>query len=86
MMIMNKQTNGFLVFDMDDKIQSVDEAYVCTTTVNNIGPCGRSILYVECVENANKEGHVLYGEPVRLVTNPYIFHKPLYLHSCQLTP
>lgn len=23
---------------------------------------------------------------MRFVTNPYIFHKPLYLHSCQLTP
>ena len=86
MMLMNKQTNGFMVFDMDDKIQSVDEAYACTTTVNNIGPCGRSILYVESVDNPSNDGHVLYGDPVRLVTNPYIFHKPLYLHSCQLTP
>lgn len=82
---MNKQTNGFLVFDMDDKITSVDEAYACTATKDNIGPCGRSIMYVESV-NQNNNGHVLYGDQVRFVTNPYIFHKPLYLHSCQLTP
>lgn len=71
---------------MDDKIQSVDEAYACTTTTSGIGPCGRSILHVQSVDNPNSDGHVLYGEQVRLVTNPYIFHKPLYVHSCQLTP
>lgn len=86
-MFMNKQTNGFLVFDMDDKITSVDEAYACTTTKDAIGPCGRSIMYVECVSNPSTSAqHVLYGDQVRFVTNPYIFHKPLYLHSCQLTP
>jgi hypothetical protein len=41
---MNKKTNGFLVFDMGDKIISSDEAYACTTTIKNIGPCARSIL------------------------------------------
>ena len=86
-MLMNKQTNAFLVFDMDDKITSVDEAYACTATKDNVGPCGRSILYVESVENpAAGSAKVLYGDQVRFVTNPYIFLKPLYLHSCQLTP
>jgi hypothetical protein len=85
-MMMNKQTNGFLAFDMDDKITSVDEAYTCTTTTNNLGPCGRSVLFVQNVNNPNSEGKVLYGDQVRFVTNPYIFHKPLYLHSCPLTP
>jgi len=86
-MFMNKQTNGFLVFDTDDKITSVDEAYACTTTKDALGPCGRSIVYVECVTNpGTSDQHVLYGDQVRFVTNPYIFHKPLYLHSCQLTP
>lgn len=85
-MLMNKQTNGFLVFDMDDKICSVEEAYACTTTVNSVGPVGRSVLHIECVELSNSEGKVCYGDQVRFVTNPYIFHKPLYLHSCQLTP
>lgn len=83
---MNKCTNGFLVFDMDDTISSVDEAYACTATTNNIGPCGRSILYVESVTDPKMDSKVMYGDQVRFVTNPYIFHKPLYLHSCQLTP
>lgn len=84
--MMNKQTNGFLAFDMDDKITSVDEAYACTTTTNNLGPCGRSVLFVQSVNNPNSEDKVCYGDQVRFVTNPYIFHKPLYMHSCQLTP
>ena len=62
-MFMNKQTNGSLVIDTDDKITSVDEAYACTATKENIGPCGRSILYVESVNNPATAGqHVLYGE------------------------
>ena len=85
-MLMNKQTNGFLVFDMDDKVVSVDEAYACTATKSQVGPCGRSILYVQCVDNANSEEKVCYGDQVRFVTNPYIFHKPLYLSSSLLTP
>lgn len=86
-MLMNKQTNGFLVFDMDDKITSVDEAYACTATKDTVGPCGRSILYVESVADPTAAStKVHYGDQVRFVTNPYIFHKPLYLHSCQLTP
>ena len=37
---------SFLVFDMGDKITSSDEAYACTTTKNEVGPVGRSILSV----------------------------------------
>lgn len=85
-MLMCKQTNGFLVFDMDDKCVSVDEAYSCTTTTQNIGPCGRSIMHVQSVNSPGSDGKVCYGDQVRFVTNPYIFHKPLYLQSSQLTP
>ena len=79
-MLMNKCTNGFLVFDMGDKITSSDEAYSCTTTVKNVGPVGRSVLSIEKV-NPTDDEIVRYGEQVRFVTNPWIFHKPLYLHS-----
>ena len=84
-MMMNKQTNSFLVFDMGDKITSSDEAYACTTTKNEVGPVGRSILSVQKVEN-DGDDVVRYGEQVRFVTNPYIFSKPLYLMSTQCTP
>jgi hypothetical protein len=84
-MMMNKITNSFLVFDMEDKITSSDEAYACTTTKNEIGPVGRSILSVQKVDSEGDEV-VRYGENVRFVTNPYIFSKPLYLMSTQITP
>lgn len=60
-MMMNKQTNSFLVFDMGDKITSSDEAYACTTTKNDVGPVGRSILSVQKVEN-DGDDVVRYGE------------------------
>ena len=85
-MLMNKMTNGFMVFDMGDKINGVDEAYACTTTSNMVGPCGRSICSIEKVDLEEGDDTVRYGEQVRFVTNPYILHKPLYLHSCQCTP
>ena len=75
-----------MVFDMGDKINGVDEAYACTTTVKEIGPCGRSICSIQKVELEEGDDVVRYGEQVRFVTNPYIFHKPLYLHSCPCTP
>ena len=85
-MLMCKQTNGFLVTDMGDKINGVDEAYACTTTSSNVGPCGRSVACVQKVEVGEGDDIVRYGEQVRFVSNPYIFHKPLYMHSCQVTP
>ena len=32
LMISNKQTQGWLVLDVDDKIKQTDEAYMVTTT------------------------------------------------------
>ena len=43
-MLLCKQTNGFLVFDMGDRITSHDEAYACTTTDKDVGPCARSVI------------------------------------------
>ena len=83
--LMCKKTNGFLVFDLGDKITSVDEAYACTTTTKDLGPCGRNVMSVQKVEQEG-DAVVRYGEPVRFVTNPYVFNKPLYLHSTQCTP
>lgn len=81
-MMMNKQTNGFLVFDMDDRITTYcDESYACTTTTKEVGPCGRSVISIVKVKDGEGDDLVRYGQDVRLMTNPYIFHKPLYLHS-----
>ena len=49
---MCKQTNAFLVWDLGDKITSVDEAYACTTTTKDLGPCGRNTLTVEKVNQS----------------------------------
>ena len=75
-----------MVFDLDDKIQSVDEAYATTTCPKEVGPCGRSIVSILKVETEEGDDVVRYGEQVRFMTNPYFFHKPLYLHSTQCTP
>jgi len=79
-LLANKQTNGFLVFDLDDRVNSLEEAYICTTTVRDIGPCGRSVLILQKAEEIG-DGVVRYGDKVRFVTNSQIFHKPLHLHS-----
>ena len=84
-MMMNKAVNGFLVIDTGDRITSSDEAYACTTTKQEVGPVGRSVLNVQKVDQEGDD-MVRYGEHVRFVTNPYIFSKPLYLMSSQCTP
>lgn len=59
---MNKNTNGFLVFDLDDKIISSDEAYACTTTTKDIGPCGRSVVFFQKVNEEEGDEIIKYGQ------------------------
>ena len=47
---------------MDDKITSHDEAYACTTTEKNLGPCARSVLIIQKVEDDGApDQYVRYG-------------------------
>ena len=75
-MIKNKATNGILVFDSGDKITSNDEAYGCTTTDKEMGPCARSIITIARIEDDGSDNVVRYGQKVRLV----------YLQSTQISP
>lgn len=86
-MLQNKMTNGFLVCDMSDKITAHDEAYACTTTDKNIGPCARSIYILTKAEDDGAPDNVIrYGQKVKFEANPYILGKKLYLHSCMISP
>jgi hypothetical protein len=86
-MLLNKQTNGFLVFDMSDRITSHDEAYACTTTDKDIGPCARSVFVLSKAEDDGASDNVIrYGQKVKFESNPYIYNKKLYLHSTQVSP
>jgi hypothetical protein len=86
-MLLNKQTGGYLVFDMSDRITSHDEAYACTTTEKPIGPCARSVVVITKAEDDGvKDNVVRFGQKIRLEANPYISAKKLYLHSTQISP
>ena len=87
-MLKNCFTEAWLVFDMSDRITTHDEAYAVTSTDRDIGPCARSVLSIERVNpsDGSPDNLVHYGQEIRLVANPYICHKPLYLHSCQISP
>ena len=85
-MIKNKATNGILVFDSGDKITSNDEAYGCTTTDKEMGPCARSIITIARIEDDGSDNVVRYGQKVRLEGNPYLIGKKVYLHSTQISP
>jgi hypothetical protein len=81
-MLKNKATNGVLVFDSGDKVSSNDEAYGCTTTDKEVGPCARSIVSLARVEDDGSPDNIVrYGQKVRLEGNPYLLGKKLYLHS-----
>jgi hypothetical protein len=60
-MLKNHKTNGILVFDTGDKVTSVDEAYGCTTTDKQMGPCARSIFTIARVENDGSDNVIRYG-------------------------
>lgn len=52
-------TNGTLVFDSGDKITSNDEAYGCTTTDKQVGPCARSIVQISKAEDDGAPDNLL---------------------------
>jgi len=85
-MLRNSQVNGFMVFDMSDRITSHDEAYAVTTVDKDIGPCARSVVSINHVDNVESRDIITYGQEIRIVSNPYIANKPLYLHSEQISP
>jgi hypothetical protein len=86
-MLLNKQTNGALVFDSGDRITSHDEAYACTTSDKNIGPCARSIVVITKAEEDGAPDDVIrYGQKLRFEATTYLIGKKLYLHSCQISP
>ncbi len=62
-MLANKMTNGFLVFDMSDRITSHDEAYGCTTTNNkDPGACARAVFVITKAEDDGlKDNLIRYG-------------------------
>jgi hypothetical protein len=72
---------------MSDKITTHDEAYACTTTDKPIGPCARSVLMLtKAEEDGAPDNVVRYGQKVRFEATTYILGKPLYLHSCMISP
>lgn len=85
-MLRNIQVNGFMVFDMSDRITSHDEAYAVTTCDKEVGPIARSVVSISHVDNVDSRDIITYGQEIRIVSNPYICNKPLYLHSEQVSP
>lgn len=80
-------TSGFLVFDMSDKITAHDEAYACTTTDKDIGPVARAVFIISKAEQDSFQDNIIrYGQKIKIESNPYIYGKKLYLHSCQVSP
>ena len=67
---------------MSDRITSHDEAYACTTTEKDNGPCARGILTLARGDNDGGNDNVIkYGQKIKFVSSPHIYQKPLYLHS-----
>lgn len=87
-MVLNKKTNGFLAFDMGDKITSHDEAYATTTSNKASDPQSRNVFVVTRVdeEDGHEDDTIRYGQQVRFEATPYIHSRKLYLHSQPLSP
>jgi hypothetical protein len=84
LMLKNKKTDGFLVFNLNDKQPGLLESYMVTTTNVNPGPVARSVFIIKKVERADIFGSdniIRYGQKVRLEASPFAFYKPLKLSS-----
>lgn len=86
---MNKKTNGYLAMDIGDKVNNLDEAFMVTTTPQDIGPVTRSVFVLKKEEPMDVFGSdniIRYGQKIRIEANPYLYRKPLYLSSTPLKP
>lgn len=87
-LLQNCLTNGTLVCDMSDRVNSSAEAYMVTTTVQPIGAIARSVFIIERAkaQQYGSDNKVRYGDEIRVKSNSYICHKDLYLHSQPISP
>jgi hypothetical protein len=86
-MMLNKKTEGFMVFDMGDKIITHDEAYANTTSKNSKTASARNIFVLERAEDDDHDDKIIrYGQKIRIQANKFMTGKNLYLHSCQISP
>mmetsp|Transcript_8686 Transcript_8686/g.9871 ORF Transcript_8686/g.9871 Transcript_8686/m.9871 type:complete len:88 (+) Transcript_8686:150-413(+) len=86
-MLLNKQTAGYLVFDMGDKIITHDEAYATTTSKKAKAPSARNIFVLAKAEEDEFDDNIIhYGQKIRIQSNKFSTGKNLYLHSCQISP
>lgn len=86
-MLVNKQTNGFLVTDMGDKIAG-DQGVAVTASTNYNTPVARSVFIL--TRSSNDDGFpgdaLHYGQPFTLQVHSYLSLSPLYLHSTVVSP
>ena len=87
-MLHNQENNADLVLDIGDRVVGNDEAYACTSNSNGIGPVTRSVFMIEKMDEKDgyKDDIVHYGQKIRIVSNPLIFPKKLYLRSLSVSP
>lgn len=81
-MFKNKKTDGFLVFNINDRQPGLLESYIVTTTKVNPGPVGRSIFRIfkaNKVDAFGADPTIRYGMKVKFAASPYAFGKPLHL-------
>lgn len=76
-MLLNKKTNGALVFDTGDRMPGVDEAYAVTTNPKKTGPNMRTVFIVSKADpkDGYKDDIIHYGQKILIQTNPYAFPK-----------
>ena len=88
-MLKNQETKGALVIDIGEKvIGNNDEAYACTTNSTGIGPVTRSIFIIERADAKDgfSDDIVHYNQKLRIVSNPLLYTKKLYLRSLPISP
>jgi hypothetical protein len=90
-MLRNGKTEGYVVMDIGERVQNVEEGYTVSSTSagQNPGPMTRSVFKL-CKENAAdlfiQDAHIRYGQKLRIEANPHLFRKRLQLASQKQTP
>jgi len=87
-MLLNKETDGFLVSDIYSSIKGTDEAYN-VFTAKSAFPSARSVFVIKKYTKEKdlfQDDIVHYGQKILIQAHPLLLRKELLLHSCHITP
>ena len=85
-MLHNKNTNSVLTCNINEKVLGMMEGYVALGSECH-NPAIKSVfILIRAEKDFFTDDVIHYGQKVKIIVNPRLTNKPLYLHSAHIAP